>query len=129
MSSVALQRRTQKAPLDLPAAPLILPTLFGEGYGQYRTRGSTFVLSFLPHTLVVVLLLLAGRFVEEHRHEVRQQVIGIVTDVSPYILPPSASKAGGGGSGGDLDKLAASKGTLPRFGRVVTAGEPPNGPE
>src|ERR1700687_228766 len=121
MSSVALQRRTQKAPLDSPAAPLILPTLFGEGYGQYRTRGSTFVLSFLAHTLAVVLLVLAGRFVAEHRHEVRQQVIGIVTDVSPYSLPPSASKAGGGGGGGDRDKLTASKRTLPRFSREQLA--------
>jgi TonB family protein len=71
--------------------------------------------------LAVVLLVLAGRFVAEHRHEVRQQVIGIVTDVSPYILPPSASKAGGGGGGGDRDKLAASKGTLPRFSREQLA--------
>jgi len=117
MSSVALQRRPQKAPPDSPAVLLSLPTLFGEGYGQYRTRGSTFALSFLAHTLAVALFVLAGRFVAEHRHEVRQQVIGIVTDVSPYVLPPSASKAGGGGGGGDRDKLAASKGTLPRSSR------------
>jgi periplasmic protein TonB len=39
----------------------------------------------------------------------------VVTDVSPYILPPSRTKAGGGGGGGDRDKFAASKGTLPRF--------------
>jgi hypothetical protein len=96
MSSVALQRRPQKAPPDLPAAPLSMPTLFGEGYGQYRTRASTFVFSFLAHTVAVALLVLAGRFAAEHRHEVRQQVISIVTDVSPYVLPPSASKAGGG---------------------------------
>ena len=38
MSSVALYRRPQKAPPDLPAAPLSLPTLFGEGYGQYQSR-------------------------------------------------------------------------------------------
>ena len=107
MSSVALQRRTQRAPLDSPAAPLILPTLFAEGYGQYKTRRSTFVFSFLAQTLAVALLVLAGRFVAEHRHEVPQQVIGIVTDVSPYVLHPSASKAGGGGGGGDHDKLAA----------------------
>ena len=121
MSSVALQRRIQKAPLDSPTAPLLLPTLFGEGYGHYETRRSTFALSFLAHTLAVALLVLAGRFVAEHRHEVRQQVIGIVTDVSPYILPPSASKAGGGGGGGDRDKFAASKGTLPRFSREQLA--------
>ena len=121
MSSVALQHRIQKAPPDSPAAPLRLPTLFGEGYGQYRTRGSTFVLSFLAHTLAVALLVFGGRFAAEHRHEVRQQVIGIVTEVSPYMLPPSPSKVGGGGGGGDRDKLAASKGTLPRFSREQLA--------
>lgn len=121
MSSVALQHRTQKVPLHSPAAHAILPTLFGEGYGQYETRRSTFVLSFLAHTLAVAMLVLAGRFVSEHRHEVRQQVVGIVTDLSPYVLPPSRSKAGGGGGGGDRDKLAASKGKLPRFSREQLA--------
>jgi len=120
MSSVALQRRTQKIPIDLPPAPVILPTLFAEGYGQYKARRSTFVLSFLAHTLAMALLVVAGRFVAEHRHEVRQQVISIVTDVSPYVVPPSASKGGGGG-GGDRDKLAASKGTLPRLSREQLA--------
>ncbi len=101
MSSVALQRRSGPVPLDSATGPSILPTLFGEGYGQYKPWRSTFVFSFLAHTLAVALLVLAGRFVAEHRPEVRQQVIGIVTDVSPYVLPPSGSKAGGGGGGGD----------------------------
>jgi periplasmic protein TonB len=98
-----------------------LPTLFGEGYGVYRTKKSTFVFSFLAHALAIVLLLLSGRFVAAHRHEIRHQVIGIVTELSPYILPPSASKAGGGGGGGDRDKLVASKGILPRFSREQLA--------
>jgi hypothetical protein len=50
-----------------------------------------------------------------------QQVIGIVTEVSSYILPPSASRAGGRGGGGDRDKLRASKGILPRFSREQLA--------
>jgi protein TonB len=68
--------------------PTVLPTLFGEGYGLYTTRPST-----------------------------KQQVIGLVSDVSPYILPPASTRAGGGGGGGDRDKLAASKGVLPKFSR------------
>lgn len=101
--------------------PAILPTLFGEGYELYRTRRSTFVLSFVAHALAIVLLLLSGRFVALHRHEIRQQVIGVVTEISPYILPPSASKTGGGGGGGDRDKLSASKGALPRSSREQLA--------
>ena len=98
-----------------------LPTLFGAGYGLYGIRRSSFVLSFVGQTLAIAVFLVSARFVAAHRHEIRQQVIGIVTDVSPYILPPSASKAGGGGGGGDRDKLQASKGILPRFSREQLA--------
>jgi TonB family protein len=69
----------------------------------------------------LVLLLTSGRYLVAHHREIRQQVVGIVTDISPYILPPSASKAGGGGGGGDRDKLAASKGDLPRLSRQQLA--------
>jgi TonB family protein len=94
---------------------VILPTLFGQGYGLYRTKKSTLALSFLAHGLMVVLLLTSGRYLAIHRREIRQQVSSFVTDISPYILPPSLSRSGGGGGGGDRDKLPASKGALPRF--------------
>jgi protein TonB len=97
--------------------PTVLPTLFGEGYGLYTTRPSTFVLSFLVHVLALVVLLTSGTYVMHHRSEIKQQVIGLVSDVSPYILPPASTRAGGGGGGGDRDKLAASKGVLPKFSR------------
>jgi len=95
----------------------ILPSLFNQGYGIYRPRKNTFVLSFLAHTVAILLLVLSARFGVVHRHEIRQEVAAIVTDVSPYILPPSLSKAGGGGGGGDRSKLPASKGALPRLSR------------
>ena len=121
MSSFVLHRRLGKLPLQSAPERATLPTLFGAGYGLYRTRRSSFFLSFLGHTLAIAVLLAAGRFVAAHRHEIRQQVTGIVTEVSPYILPPSATKAGGGGGGGDRDKLQASKGILPRFSRQQLA--------
>jgi hypothetical protein len=98
-----------------------LPTLFGEGYGLYRRRGSTFVLSFTAHALAAALLVVSGQFVATHRHELHQQVVGLVADVSPYVLPASRSASGGGGGGGDRDKLPASKGVLPRFAREQLA--------
>ena len=121
MSSIALHRRSGRLPLRSVAEPATLPTLFGAGYGLYGIRRSSFVLSFVGQTLAIAVFLVSARFVAAHRHEIRQQVIGIVTDVSPYILPPSASKAGGGGGGGDRDKLQASKGILPRFSREQLA--------
>jgi len=115
MPSLAPTRVPALAPPTSSTEPVTLPTLFGEGYGLYRTRKSTFALSFLVHALIVVLLVISGRYMAIHRREIRQQVVGLVTDVSPYILPASLSKSGGGGGGGDRDKLAASKGALPRF--------------
>lgn len=95
--------------------PTILPTLFGEGYGLYGTKPITFVFSFIAHTLIIVLVMWSGSFVVTHRKQIQQQVVGLVTDISPYVLPASATKAGGGGGGGDRDKLQASKGALPKL--------------
>jgi protein TonB len=102
----------------LPAPqPNPLPTLMGEGYGVYRTRPSAFVFSFGLNAMAVILLVLSGHWVVQHREQIRQHVVGLVTDVSPYVLPPSAQQSGGGGGGGDRDKLAASKGALPKQSR------------
>jgi periplasmic protein TonB len=93
----------------------VLPTLFHDGYGLYRTRRNIFGLSFAVHTLAVVVLVLSARFMVTHRREIRQQIVTLLTETSPYVLPPSASKAGGGGGGGDRSKLSASNGALPRL--------------
>lgn len=115
MPSLAVQLRPTRVPRWSTTEHSILPTLSGEGYGLYNSRKSAFLLSSLAHMLVITLLLTSGNYLVTHRHEIRQQVVGIVTDVSPYILPRSASKVGGGGGGGDRDKLRASKGALPRL--------------
>jgi periplasmic protein TonB len=95
----------------------VLPTLFGEGYGTYRTHTEAFIFSYVINIFIVALVIWSGHWFVEHRKEIKQQVMGIVTDVSPYVLPPSATQAGGGGGGGDRDKLAASKGSPPKFAR------------
>jgi periplasmic protein TonB len=109
--------RVPEAPQPSGRDPTILPTLFGEGQGLYRIQQSTFVLSFLLHVMAVLLLFTSGAFLVTHRQQIQKQVVGIVTDISPYVLPASAIKAGGGGGGGDRDKLPASKGGLPKFSR------------
>jgi len=110
--------------------PIVLPTLFGESQELYRIQRSTFFLSFLLHVLAVLLLFMSSTFVVTHRRQIGQQVVGLVTDISPYVLPASATKAGGGGGGGDRDKLPASRGALPKFSReqitppAVVVGNP-----
>lgn len=95
----------------------ILPTLFGAGYGTYQVRPTNFVLSFLVHVLAISVVMISGILFAQHKDEIKRQVTGMVMDISPYVLPPSDTKAGGGGGGGDRDKLAASKGALPKFSR------------
>jgi len=96
------------------AGPNPLPTLCGEGYGDYQARPAAFIASFSLNILITALLVWSGHWVVQHREQIRQQVMGVVTDVSPYILPTAKTQSGGGGGGGDRDKLAASKGSLPK---------------
>ena len=86
----------------------ILPTLFGEGQGLYPQRKNTFLYSFVMHVIVGGLVIVSSHWVVIHHQEIQQQVVGIVTDIGPYLpLPVSNTRAGGGGGGGDRDKLQA----------------------
>jgi periplasmic protein TonB len=135
MATVASQRSPELSPPVTRPPELVLPSLFGEGYGLYKTRPSTFVFSFIAHVALIAILLTSSQFVVSHRREIRRQVMDVIADVSPYVLPSSRSQAGGGGGGGDRDKLAASKGVLPRPARqqitppaVVVRNEDPKLP-
>jgi len=107
--------QTARPEVPRPEQSSILPTLMGEGYGLYETKPATFVFSFIIHTAAVAVVLISGQFLVSHRQEIKQQVVSLVSDVSPYVLSPSTTKAGGGGGGGDRDKLQASKGALPKL--------------
>ena len=97
----------------LPSEPL----LFSVGYDLRPLRPEKFIWSFALHLVGVAALVAVTQYVVTHRHEIRAQISGMVTDISPYILSPSKTQAGGGGGGGDRDKLAASKGALPKLAR------------
>jgi TonB family protein len=111
--------------------PMILPTLFGEGYGNYNARPAAFVFGYAINLFALAAVLLVSQWILEHRQEIKQQVTSLVTDISPYVLKSAAKESGGGGGGGDRDKLQASKGPLPKQAReqitpprVVPAEEP-----
>ncbi len=92
----------------------ILPTLF-HTQSNYPIHGKNFAISFVAQSALVAILASTGYWVTQHRQEIKQQVMALVTDESPYVLPASRTQAGGGGGGGDRDKLQASKGTPPKF--------------
>src|ERR1035437_9932151 len=103
--------------LSVTPAEQVLPTLFGAGQGLYPQRKATFVYSFIVHMLAVGLLIWSGHWAFEHKNEIKQHVIGIATDISPYFPMPGSSKRAGGGGGGDRDKLHAPKGALPKLSK------------
>ncbi len=103
------------------ASSAIQTGLFGNDYGQYEVQGRTFLLSFLLHVGIVLLLAASTRFVVVHRQEIQQQVISLVsTDIGRY-LPDPLTQPGRGGGGGDLDKLPPTKGGLPKLAREQIA--------
>ena len=116
MSTLA-SHRVREAAEPSGRDAILLSTLFGESQGLYRIQASTFFLSFLLQVLAALLLFMSSTFAMSRRRQIRQQVVGLVTDISPYVLPASATRTGGGGGGGDRDKLPASRGALPKFSR------------
>lgn len=91
----------------------ILPTLFGKGYGNYDVRPNNFIFSFLTHILAGLLIVIVPILLTKNP-EPKVQAISVFTELSPYILPASATIAGGGGGGGEHLKIEASKGALPK---------------
>jgi protein TonB len=106
----------QLAPAKRPEE-LVLPTLLGQGSGIYPVRPTAFFCSFLINVFAGAILIWSGHWVVQHHEQVKQNVMALVADVSPYVLKPSKSEAGGGGGGGDRDKFQASKGSPPKFAR------------
>ena len=114
MATTTATKPVRQGP-PLPPQDPVLPTLFGAGQGLYPQRKETFLYSFVVHMVAVGLLLWSGHWALEHKDELKQQMSGIVTDVSAYLpMPMSKTRAGGGGGGGDRDKLQAPKGALPK---------------
>lgn len=106
-------------PTGAPIAPsdVVMPTLLGHGYHNYDVQPNNFILSFLLHVLAAAAILLSANFAAQHAPEIKKQVMGMVVDISPYVLPPAKDASGGGGGGGDRDKFEASKGNLPKLSK------------
>lgn len=91
-----------------------------EIWGQDGHKKSAVASSVVLHigaVVAVVALTMLGRAVVQQVQ--KQQTVALVApDLSEYQLPITLKKnvtMGGGGGGGDRDKLAASKGRLPKF--------------
>ncbi len=102
MSTPAVPKPAEEVTDPAPQQHDVLPTLFGEGQGLYATRKDTFLYSFVLHLVAVGLLIYSTHWVVSHTDEIKQQVVGLVSDISPYLpMKVSKTRAGGGGGGGD----------------------------
>jgi TonB family protein len=111
-------RLVHGAAVSIPAeSAAILPTLLGSAGSTYGLRSGNFAASFVAHAAAIALIATSGVWMVQQHEGIRSTVMSLSTDVSPYVLPPAATRAGGGGGGGDRDKIAASKGAAPRFAR------------
>jgi len=113
----------------------ILPTLFGAGYGNYPVHRGNFAVSLAMHAALIAAVAGAGMWITRQPSLAPHARTVLLTDISPYVLPPSADTSRGGGGGGDRDKVTESKGSLPRFSReqitsptVVVRNEQPKLP-
>jgi periplasmic protein TonB len=99
---------------ERPREEVILPTLFGQGYGTYAVRRSNFALSVLGHAIALALILASVMVAGVKK--VPERVISLVqSNVSEYLsVAPSAASLHGGGGGGDHDTVQAPKGRLPK---------------
>jgi protein TonB len=95
----------------------ILPTLFGGGDGTYPVHRGNFAISAVIHAGLIAVAATAGLWMTKPAQLTPHTTSVVLTDISAYALPPSIDKSRGGGGGGDKDKLAESRGSLPRFAR------------
>ena len=86
----------------------ILPALFGAGRGHYPVRRGNFAISMAMHA--ALLLAVVGSTLWLTKGPSKTRIIDIlVTEVRPYQVT-----LGPNGGGGEREKLAESKGSLPR---------------
>jgi len=111
------QHSGASAPSSQPAATSQpLPSLLAGGYGTYQTRPENFLLSFLSHVLLLLLLLGTYHFAIGSAPKIdlsRNNIVDI--GAAPiYHLGKGGTNAGGGG---DASKIKASSGTPPKAAR------------
>lgn len=93
---------------------VILPTLFGEGYGIYKVNRQSFVASFLLEIAFVSIVVLLGSWTWSHKEQLKQTASTIIElDTSP-LLKPDKEETGGGGGGGNREKFQTPKGAVPK---------------
>src|ERR1700757_3531981 len=100
-------------PLELTSKPVAVREIWG--FYSHKKDGA---LASTGVHIVLVALLIGGAFLARRQPAVAKAqgpVMPLLADNDIPALPPSKTQVGGGGGGGDRDKLAATKGRLPKL--------------
>lgn len=101
----------QLPPLELTSTPVAVKDIWGQSAGNERTAGFT---SLLVHGGVIASLFLIGT--NETVKQIARNAVHLATpDLSEFVLKPQPMQGGGGG--GNLSDLDASKGKLPKIAK------------
>jgi TonB family protein len=100
-------------PISRRSTEQLLPTLFGTGSGTYSPRRGKFLASALIHSAAIALIATSGWWLSQRQVKLDQMVVTLEPLSSP-VFTVSKTVTGGGGGGGNHDKVAASRGRLPR---------------
>src|SRR5947209_12123946 len=106
------QQEVVKFAKETPQNQVVMPTLFGAGYGTYQVRPENFLLSFVTHTLVLGLIFWLVHFTVGQIPAKKERTNFNVTALEPYVPTKVGAKAGGGGGGGDASKIKVSAGSV-----------------
>jgi periplasmic protein TonB len=100
-------------PLELTSKPVAVRDIWG--FYNYKKDGA--LASTGVHAVLIALLIGGTMFARRQVTvaKVNGPVMPILSDSDIPALPPSKTQVGGGGGGGDRDKLAATKGKLPKL--------------
>ena len=99
-------------PLELTSKPVAVKEIWG--FYDHKKDGA--LVSTAVHVVGVALLIGGTMLVRNQVATAKPTgpVMPLLSDADIPALPPSKTLAGGGGGGGDNDKLAATKGRLPK---------------
>lgn len=99
------------------AEPAILPSLFGAGYGTYRTKPTSFLYSYGIVTVGAILLI----FIASMAPPVAQFIEQLPSTEIVLSPPPAVGHDSGGGT---HEKAPASKGAPPKMAKTVPLAPP-----
>ena len=100
-------------PLVLTSKPVAVRDIWG--FYDYKKNGA---LASTAFHVVAIALLIGGTLMVRNKVTTAKAtgpVMPLLSDSDIPALPPSKTQVGGGGGGGDRDKLAATKGRLPKL--------------